>query len=265
MSFTAAFKEIFFFFFKQDLKSRRTKVFLLFSLIPVLILLIAKIVELSNPAADVLAAKIFSRVLLIIYIQLLIPLLSLLFGSLIVNEEVDHKTLVFLTTAPIPRPAVIVGKYAAYILLTAIIVNLGLFLCFLIVNISPSGDVVQAGQFFSYVGVGALALVTYTALFALLGTLFKKSMVLGLLYIFGWENIVQYFPGTTQKFTVIHWIKSLLPVSSEGGSLLSLLVFRLEPSSVLESIVVLLLFISAALIASSIIFKNKEYILSDMA
>jgi len=263
MSLTAAFKEIFVFFFKQDVKSKRTKIFLFFSLIPVLILLIAKIVELNNPAADVLAAKIFSRVILVVYIQLLIPILALLFGSLIVNEEVDNKTLVFLTTSPIPKPAVILGKYAAYILLSAIIVNLGLLLCFLIVNISPSGQAPQVREFLSYLGVGTLALVTYTAFFTLLGTLFKKSMVLGILFIFGWENVVQYFPGTTQKFTIIHWIKSLLPAASDGGSFLRFLVFRLEPSSTAESLIVLMLFIAAALVASSLIFQNKEYLLSD--
>ena len=264
MSLTAAFKEIFVFFFKQDIKSKRTKIFLFFSLVPVLILLIAKIVELNNPEADVLAAKIFSGGILIAYIQLLIPILALLFGSFIVNEEVDNKTLVFLTTSPIPKSAVILGKYTAYILLSAFIINLGLLLCFLIVNVGPSDQTVQFREFLSYLGVGSLSLVTYTAFFTLLGTLFKKSMVLGIMFIFGWENVVQYIPGTTQKFTIIHWIKSLLPAAaSDSGSFLRFLVFRLEPSSTVESLVVLILFIAAALVASSIIFKNKEYILSD--
>ena len=263
MNLTAAFKEIFIFFFKQDLKSKRVKIFLLFSMVPVFILLIAKILEMNNPAADVLASKIFTRVVLIVYIQLLIPVLALLFGSLIVNEEVDNKTLVFLTTSPIPKPAVILGKYTAYVIITALIVNLGLFLSFFIVKIGNPGDTVHIKQFFSYVGVGTLALVTYTAFFTLLGTLFKKSMILGLLFIFGWENVVQYFPGTTQKFTIIHWIKSLLPAASDSGSFLRFLVFRLEPSSTAESLAVLAVFITAALIAASYIFRNKEYILSD--
>jgi ABC-2 type transport system permease protein len=264
MNLPDAFKEIFSFFFKQELRSKRTRVFFLISFLPVLILVITKIVELGNPHAGVTAEQVFSRSMLILYIQFLIPILSLFFGSSIINEEVDNKTLVFLTTAPIPKPAVILGKFAAYILLGLIIVDSGLFLCILTVNINQLGHMVYVREFLSFVVAGALALVTYMALFTLMGTVMKKAgVVLGLLFIFGWETIVQYFPGITQKFTVIHWIKSMLPRVSEGSSFLKVLMFRLEPSSPVEALVVLTIFITGALAIAANVFKNKEYILSD--
>jgi ABC-2 type transport system permease protein len=264
MNLPNAFKEIFGFFFNQELKSKRTRIFFLISFLPVLILVVTKIVELTNPNADVTAAQIFSRAMLIVYIQFLIPILALFFGSSIVNEEVDNKTLVFLTTSPIPKPSIVWGKFVAYVLLGGIIVNVGLILCFFSVNIDQLGKMVYVKEFFSFLGAGFLALVAYMALFTLLGTIMKKAgVVLGLLFIFGWENLVQYFPGVTQKFTVIHWIKSMLPYVSEGNSFLKILMFRLEPSSPLESVLVLTIFVIAALTAASFVFKNKEYILSD--
>ncbi|NIM16595.1 MAG: ABC transporter permease subunit [Candidatus Aminicenantes bacterium] len=263
MDFSRAFKEIFGFFFKQELKAKRTRVFFLLSFLPILLVLIAKINEIRATYGEATSAQVFTQAVLIIYIQLLIPILALLFGSGIVNEEVDNKTLVFLTTSPIPKPSIITGKFAAYVLLGIIIVNVGLFLCFLIVNINRLGKMVHVKEFFSFVGVGILGLVTYMALFTLLGTLLKKAgVVLGLLFIFGWENLVQYFPGITQKFTVIHWIKSLLPRGFRG-TVFKALMFRLEPSSTLESLVVLIIFVTAALVAASLIFKNREYILSE--
>ncbi|MCP5050343.1 MAG: ABC transporter permease, partial [bacterium] len=93
--------------------------------------------------------------------------------------------------------------------------------------------------------------------------LMKKSMVLGLMFIFGWESIVQYLPGTTQKFTFIHYIKSMLPYSSEDGGLLSSLMQRLEPSSTVESVTVLLLILAVSLGAACYVFKTKEYIIAD--
>jgi ABC-type transport system involved in multi-copper enzyme maturation permease subunit len=264
MSLPDAFKEIFVFFFKQELKSKRTRIFLLISFLPVLILVITKIVELTNPYAEVTAAQMFSRAMLIVYIQFLIPILALFFGSSIINEEVDNKTLVFLTTSPIPKPSIVLGKFVAYVLLGGIIVNIGLFLCFLTVNIDQLGQMVYVKEFFSFLGAGFLALVAYMTLFTLLGTIMKKAgVVFGLLFIFGWENLVQYFPGVTQKFTVIHWVKSMLPRVSEGSSFLQILMFRLEPSSTVESLIVLTIFVIGALTAASFVFKNKEYILSD--
>lgn len=263
MTLTAAIKEIYKFFLRQEIKSKRTKIFFVISLIPVLVLLLAKIVEMANPHADVTAAQVFSRVLLIVYIQLLIPVLALVYGGLIVNEEVDQKTLVFLTTSPIPKPSVIVGKYAAYATLSAITVNIGLVLCFIIINLNHLGDMIYVKEFFSFIGAGILALVAYMGLFTLLGTLMKKSMVFGLLFIFGWENVVQYFPGVTQKFTLIHYVKSLLPSGGGKTSFLYFLLVRVQPSSTAESIITLLVVLVAALALASFVFQHREYVLSD--
>jgi ABC-type transport system involved in multi-copper enzyme maturation permease subunit len=230
---------------------------------PILIVVIAKLNELRGAYVEATSAEVFTQAVLITYIQLLIPILALLFGSGVVNEEVDNKTLVFLTTAPIPKPSIVTGKFAAYALLSIIIINAGLILCFLVVNIDRLGKMVLVKEFFSFLWVGIVAVVTYMALFTLLGTLLKKAgVVLGLLFIFGWENLVQYFPGITQKFTVVHWIKSLLPRGARG-TVFKALMFRLEPSPPLETLVVLVIFVTGVLVTACLIFQNKEYILSE--
>ncbi|MCJ7525348.1 MAG: ABC transporter permease, partial [Candidatus Aminicenantes bacterium] len=94
------------------------------------------------------------------------------------------------------------------------------------------------------------------------GAFMKKSVLIGLFFVFGWESVVQYFPGVTQKFTIIHWIKSLLPVpSGEGG----FLIFQLQPSPALESVLMLLGAGFVFLFLAVFIFERKEYILSDNA
>jgi ABC-type transport system involved in multi-copper enzyme maturation permease subunit len=113
-----------------------------------------------------------------------------------------------------------------------------------------------------FTGVALLSVITYSSLFTLLGTLLKKSILLGLFFILGWESIVQFFPGTTQKLTVTHYIKSLLPVQLSGTD--SILAFQLQPSPVSESIITLLLLTVVFLAASIFIFYKKEYVLSDI-
>jgi len=263
MALFAAFKEIFVFFLRQERRARRTKIFLLLGMVPALILAITKIIELTTPDPEVTAAQFFSRAILIVFIQFMIPVLALLYGSMVVNEEVDHKTLVFLGTAPVPKPSVVLGKYSAYALVTAVIIGAGLIMCFLVVNIDRLNNMINVSIFFSFMGAGMLALIAYLALFTLMGTIMKKSIVVGIL-VLGWENIVQYFPGVTQKFTSIHWIKSLLPRVSDGDtSMLKVLVFRLEASSPLASLAVLMVFTVVVLGAASWIFLNKEYIISE--
>lgn len=260
MTFFPAFREIFGFYIKRGFKARRTKLFFLISLIPVLILFLAKLIEIINPDSRVSAAGIFLKVFLVVYIQLLVPILALFYGSSLISEEVDNKTLVFLTTAPVPKPAIALGKYFAYGLLSLVIINLGFILSFIIININRLNDMIYLGEFATFFAVGILAYLSYSALFMLLGTLFKKSIVVGLLFIFGWESVVQYFPGTTQKFTLIHYVKSLLPESAEN---IKFLMFRLEPSSLLESCLILVLVTVVSLLAACFFFKRKEYVLSD--
>jgi ABC-type transport system involved in multi-copper enzyme maturation permease subunit len=263
MSLSAAFKVIYAFFFTQERKARRMKIFLFLSLIPVIILLLAKIGEIGNPDGYIRAARIFSQMLLVIYIKLLIPILALLYGSIIINEEVDQKTLVFLTTSPIPKPAVLLGKYAAYATLTSIILGIGLFLSLVIVNVNHLGRLTHVNVFFNFLGVGVLALVAYMAFFSFLGALLKKSMIIGLFFVFGWEIVASLFPGMTQKLTFSYYIKSLLPYSADDGSFLSFLMVQVEPISKAGAVIVLLLSIVVFLTAGSYLFQKKEYIISD--
>lgn len=243
-------------FFRSGLRAARTRVFILLSLVAVLLTFIVRLVD------PVGAPDFFSMVMMSLYFQLLIPVLALFFGTTIVNEELDNKTLVYLTTVPVPRRAVILGKYLAAFALLLLVVGSGFVISFLAAAANRLGQAAAWEELGVSLGASLLALFCYSALFTLAGAFMKKSILIGLFFVFGWESVVQYFPGVTQKFTIIHWVKSLLPVqSSQGG----FLIFQLQPSPVLESILVLvaagLIFLAAAVF----IFERKEYILSDNA
>jgi ABC-2 type transport system permease protein len=252
----SAIPVIFASFFKSGLKATRTKVFILLSLIPVLLMFIVRMVDPSS------AADFFSRVMLSLYFQLLIPVLALFFGTTIVNEELDNKTLVYLTTCPVPRQAILLGKYLTAFLLLLLVVGSGFLFSFLAAAVNRFGQAAAWEELGIYLGASLLALFCYSAIFTMFGTFMKKSILLGLFFVFGWESVVQYFPGVTQKFTIIHWIKSLLPVQADQGGFL---IFQLQPSPVFESIAVLLIAGLLFLALAVFIFQRREYILSDNA
>jgi ABC-type transport system involved in multi-copper enzyme maturation permease subunit len=243
-------------FFNSGLKAVRTRVFILLGLLPVALMVIVRLVDASS------APDFFSKVMLSLYFQLLIPVLALFFGSTIVNEELDNKTLVYLTVAPVPRRAVILGKYLAAFLLLLLIVGSGFLLSFLAAAANRLGRAAAWEELGVFLGTSVLALFCYSTLFTLAGTFMKKSILIGLFFVFGWESVVQYFPGVTQKFTIIHWIKSLLPVQADQGGFL---IFQLQPSPALESVLVLFIAGLIFLIAAVFIFERREYILSDNA
>ena len=249
-------------FFQSGFKAKRTRVFILLSLIPVVLMLVMRILEASGSRAPGSSSDFFARVMLSLYFQLLIPVLALFFGSTIVNEELDNKTLVYLTTVPVRRRTVLLGKYLAAFLLAVLLIGCGFLLCFLAASLTRLGDPSAWEELGIFLGTSLLALFCYSALFTALGAFMKKSILIGLFFVLGWESVVQYFPGVTQKFTIIHWIKSLLPVPpGEGG----FLIFQLQPSPPLESVLVLLVAGLLFLALAVFIFERKEYILSDNA
>ncbi len=126
-----AIRIIFASFFSSGFKSKRARVFILLSLVPVALMLVLRVMETAGSLEAKASADFFAKVMLVLYFQLLIPVLALFYGSTIVNEELDNNTLVYLTTVPVNRRSVLLGKYLAAFLQAALLVGGGFLFCFL--------------------------------------------------------------------------------------------------------------------------------------
>jgi len=249
------------FFFFLGRKVNRTKVFVFLSILPVVIAIIIKCIQYFQRNYWLEDMSVFSNIIVFFYLQFLILILALFFGTSVCSEETEGKTLTYLTTRPIPKSALILGKYSAYTLLIIMMVNVGVILSFAILNLSHLLDFSRYRVLVRDMGVLTLGLICYTSFFTFIGTFLKKSILFGLIFSFGWENIIQYFPGSTQRFTIVHYLKSLLPQPGRGR--FSFLLFRLEPSSLGLSITMLLLITAVFLGLACLVFSQKEYILED--
>ena len=260
--FLQTISRVFSFFFSYGRKTRRTKVFYFISIFPVLLALFIKIAQAANFGPSMSNIQIFGNMIMTFYLQFLVLILTLFFGTSVCSEEVENKTLTYLTTRPIPKFSIILGKYAAYSTLVMMMTVSGLALSFLILNIDSLLDFSLYPVLLTDIGVMILAVMAYMSLFTLVGTLMKKSIIFGLIFSFGWENVIQYFPGSTQRLAIVHYLKSLLPSHFSRGEF-SLLLFQLQPTSTWTAILVLFLLTGAFLALAGYVFTRKEYILED--
>ena len=67
-------------------------------------------------------ATIFGLMIWLLYIRFIVPVLGVFYGTSLIADEVDDKTITYLFTRPIPRSAVLLGKYLAYLVCTMLLV-----------------------------------------------------------------------------------------------------------------------------------------------
>jgi len=106
-------RQVFSFFFLQGKRARKTKVFYLISFLPVIISLVIKFAQIFTEDSSIEGIYIFTNIIMSFYLHFLILILALFFGTSVCSEELEGKTLTYLSTRPIPKVSIILGKYAA--------------------------------------------------------------------------------------------------------------------------------------------------------
>lgn len=260
MSDIKSMRIVFSFFTKKLFKSGKTKFFLFASLIPLLVFLLIRFIELVNNYTFLSGPIFFSRAGMSFFFQLFIQLLSLLYGTSIIADEKERKTLIYLITSPASRSSVLIGKFFSHLLISFSVFFVGISSLLIATHTKYIFTSVFAERFILLNLSGFLSIVAYSSLFLLLGTVLKKSTIIGLIFIFGWEYITIFIPGSAQKLTLIHYIRAITPLRIHIGN--SPFASLSEPASIPEAIIVLITVSIAFIVLSSIIFKKKEYIMT---
>ncbi len=155
---------------------------------------------------------IFGLIIWGMYLRFIVPVLGVFYGTSLMADEVEDKTITYLFTRPIPRGAVLVGKYLAYLgvhrVRGAAVGRAGL---------SPDRAAQgQPGRGVSGPAEGPAAarrsgLAVYGAVFAFVGAKFKRPLLIGLVFVFGWEQAALAFPGYLKQFTVMFYLQAIVP------------------------------------------------------
>jgi ABC-type transport system involved in multi-copper enzyme maturation permease subunit len=191
-------------------------------------------------------------------VGVVLPLCALFFASALIADEVDGKTLTYLLTRPVPRGAILLGKFLAYLVSTLVYVWPITVLTFFLLATDRPGVGGRIPTLFQDLGVTALALLAYGALFALLGVLVRWPVIPGLLFVFVWENVA-YLPGHLPKLTVTAPLRSLLEHQPGEEGLGQFLAFN--SLSVGVSLASLAVITVGALALAFWIFGRREYVI----
>ena len=250
----------------EMLWSRRTVFMMLLVSAPVLMaLFIRLLVGLGAPILEntrMTGGAIFGIMIWILYLRIIVPMLGVFYGTSLIADEVEDKTITYLFTRPIPKGAVLVGKYLAYLVCTIFVVLPSVMLVYLL--IVPMGGSL-GGSFIDLLKdlvLLAIGLAVYGAVFAFIGAKFKRPLLIGLVFIFGWEQAALTFPGYLRYYTVAYYVQALVPHAMPNDGALSMIqgMFRTIPS-LATSLVSLAVIWAVFLWIAAWVIERKEYVL----
>lgn len=252
----------------EMLWSRRTIFMGLVVGLPVLMALVIRLFDLAGASGirinnmAVNGPAIFGLMIWAFFMKFSVPVLGVFYGTSLIADEVEDKTITYLFTRPIAREAVLIGKYLAYLACTVFVVLPSIVLVWVLVI--PMGGSLGANflDLIKDLGIVAVGLAVYGAVFAFIGAYFKRPLLIGLAFIFGWETAVLAFPGSFKLFSVAYYLQGLVPHAMPNDSTASLLqaIFR-ETPTLINSVVTMTLILVVFLGLAARIVARREYVL----
>ena len=276
-SFLASARRVLDFTLGEMLWSRRTVFMALVVGGPVVIaialrvLVIVNLVDFGGSSVDgqplqVDGPAIFGLMVWAFYLRFTVPVLGVFYGTALIADEVEDKTITYLFTRPVSRGAILFGKYLAYLVCTSLVVLPSVMLVYFLVVPMLGGSIgANFPSLIADLGLLGLGLAVYGAVFALVGAWLKHPLLSGLVFVSGWEPVAVVIPGYMKNFTVAYYVQGLVPHAMPQEGTLSLIQTVLQvfqsPSSVWVNLVSLLVIWIGTLAAATWVVEHREYVL----
>lgn len=227
----------------QLLWGRRGILLVLAAAAPILLAMVTRltlvgdgaIVQINGRRID--SQAVFGTVMSLLYLRFIVPAIGVFYGTSLIADEVEEKTITYLFTRPLQRGAIVLGKFLAYLVcMTAVVLPSAAVVFMVMVPFDEMASLLAS--FVRDLGVLALGLAAYGAVFLWAGALFRRPLVGGLLFVFGFEQLAIVLPGYVGRLTIAHYLQADT-----------------------TSVVCLLLVTVVALWAAMLIIGHREYVL----
>lgn len=148
----------------------------------------------------------FSAAVSLLYLRFIVPALGVFYGTSLIADEIEDKTITYLFVRPMARGAIVLGKYLAYLLCVVAVVLPSAALVFVIM-VPPARMGAVVDTLVVDLGRIALGLAAYGAVFLCAGVSLKRPLVGGLIFVFGWEPVALVLPGYLRRLTIAYYLQ----------------------------------------------------------
>jgi ABC-2 type transport system permease protein len=200
--------------YRQFLGGRAIRVVVVLSLIPCLFAAI----YLLNSGNATPAGFLSELFLELIISPTLLPIIVLIVATAALGNEVEDRTLPYLTLKPISRLRIVLEKLLAVVVVTLPPVLIGLALTGLIAGLAPTDtmNIFPGDPTYGVDRVIVAMLVAAAAGVVLISTIFlalslrvPRALLAGIVYVFVWETLLGRFLPGIRVVSVRHYVQSI--------------------------------------------------------
>ena len=144
----------------------------------------------------------------VLILQALLPLVSLLYASGIIQDEQEEQTITYLLVRPIPKWLLYCVKMAATWTTTVILVIALTMLTFAAVYIGSGADLAEASlRCLKAAAILSLATIAYCSIFGVISLLTKRTLLVGIMYTVVVEGLLANLPLSLRWGTVLYYTR----------------------------------------------------------
>lgn len=190
----------------------------------------------------------------------LVPLTALLFASGMIQDEIEGQTLTYLLLRPLPRWSIYLAKLLAAVVISAVVAGIFTFITYTALTFSHDEFVPKylPMRAMKVMCLYSISLWVYTSLFGLLSLLFKRTLVIGVVYVIVFEGAIANIDFLVRRATVMYYFRVIaarwLDLSFPEWS-----ITLAEASSTAECFTILVSVTVVATVLAGILFTTREF------
>jgi len=185
---------------------RRGIAILCVGLTPAVGILIASMAQ--HAAVSESAEEIYTVGMSYVLLAFFAPLAALLLFGSIIREDVERGTAPYIFTRALPRPLIFLAQYRANAVVLILIFVITALSFHLILRWRTAAQV-PLRTLAAYLLGGALATLSYGAIFAILAALTRRTMILGFMFV-GYETVLGSEVSALNRITLTYYLRSLV-------------------------------------------------------
>jgi ABC-2 type transport system permease protein len=183
------------------------------------------------------------------------PVLAMIYGSSLLRDEMDDRSITQVVTSPLDRLVIYTGYYLGLVVsvsaIMLIVLTAGFFAFF--GRLGIDGDAL--GVYGGMAGLMIIGALVYSALFMAVSVILDRPIYFGLIYAFIWEAFIGSIPGRIGTLAVKHYIRSIGRVWIRFGD-----ISRFDGATSAGASAWVLLVLTVALFAfGAYMFREKEF------